>query len=165
MGSCQRLYPRKTPFRFEHIFEAETTVPAPRDDVFPFFADAANLGRITPPSMGFHILTPPPIVMREGALIDYTIRLHGIPMRWRTRIARWNPPHEFVDEQLKGPYRTWVHRHTFTETPDGQTILRDHVRYALPLPPFGQIALPWVRAQIKGIFAYRQKVISEMFGR
>ena len=86
-------------------------------------------------------------------------------MRWRTRIARWNPPHEFIDEQLKGPYRIWVHHHTFTETPDGRTLMRDHVHYALPLPPFGQIALPWVRAEIKGIFAYRQKVILEMFGR
>jgi ligand-binding SRPBCC domain-containing protein len=148
---------------FEHTFEAETTVPAPLDEVFPFFSDAANLGRVTPPSVGFQILSPQPVVMREGAVIDYSIRLHGFPMRWRTRIARWNPPHEFIDEQLKGPYRIWVHHHTFTETPDGRTLMRDHVHYALPLPPFGQIALPWVRAEIKCIFAYRQKVILEMF--
>ena len=148
---------------FAHLFEIETLLEAPRGEVFPFFADATNLARLTPPSLGFHIRTPTPILMHEGTLIDYTIRLHGFPMRWRTRISRWNPPFEFIDEQLKGPYRIWIHHHTFEETPSGHTLMRDTVRYALPLPPFGQVALPFVRAEIRGIFAYREKVIREIF--
>jgi len=160
MQMARQLKPR---LMFEQYFEAETTIPAPREKVFPFFSDAANLARITPASLGFQIHTPSPITMQEGTLIDYTIRLHGLPMRWRTRIAKWNPPHEFIDEQLKGPYRTWVHHHTFEETAAGHTLMRDKVRYALPLPPFGQIALPWVRAEVRGIFAFRQQVILEMF--
>lgn len=148
---------------FESQFESRTLLPVAREEVFPFFSDAANLARLTPPSLGFHIRTPQPIQMREGTLIDYTIKLHGIPMRWRTKITQWNPPHEFIDEQLKGPYRTWIHHHTFEETADGETLMRDHVRYSLPFPPFGQIALPFVRAEINKIFSYREKVLAELF--
>jgi hypothetical protein len=99
----------------EHLLETETTIPASRKNVFAFFSDASNLGRLTPPSLGLRILTPLPIRMGEGALIDYRILLRGLPMRWRTRICRWNPPFEFIDEQLKGPYRRWIHHHTFEE--------------------------------------------------
>lgn len=148
---------------FEHVFETRTVVAAPRKEVFAFFSDAGNLARITPPSLGFEIRTPPPIEMRDGALIDYRIRLHGIPMRWRTRINRWNPEVEFEDEQLKGPYRIWIHRHTFADGPDGTTLMHDHVRYALPFPPFGEVALPFVRAEVRGIFAFRERTIREFF--
>ena len=148
---------------FEHEFVAETTIPADRDKVFAFFSDAGNLMRLTPPTLGFEILTPQPIPMREGALIDYKIRLHGLPMRWRTRIREWNPPFAFVDEQLKGPYRLWVHRHSFADAPGGGTAMRDVVRYALPIPPFGEVALPFVRAEIRGIFEFRRRAILEFF--
>ena len=148
---------------FEHEFSAETIVPAAREEVFAFFSDAGNLMRLTPPSLGFEILTPRPIPMREGALIDYRIRLRGLPMRWRTRICEWNPAQGFVDEQLRGPYRLWVHRHTFADAPGGGTAMRDIVRYALPLPPFGEVALPFVRAEIRGIFEFRRQAILEIF--
>lgn len=144
-------------------FQAETVLPAPLDRVFPFFSDAANLGRITPPSLGFQILTPSPITMQEGTLIDYRINLHGIPMKWRTLISKWNPPHDFVDEQLRGPYRAWIHHHEFTALPNGRTRMRDTVHYSLPFAPFSAVALPFVRHEITGIFAFRQKVMSEFF--
>lgn len=148
---------------FEHFFTAETIVPAPREEVFAFFSSATNLARITPPSLGFHIVTAQPITMAEGTLIDYRISLHGVPMRWRTLIRKWNPPHEFVDVQLKGPYRIWEHHHEFLELSGHETLMKDRVRYALPLPPFGEVALPLVRAEIRGIFAFRQKTITEVF--
>jgi ligand-binding SRPBCC domain-containing protein len=148
---------------FEHLFEAATTIPAERNAVFAFFSDAGNLMRLTPPSLGFEILTPAPIAMQDGTLIDYRIRLHGLPMRWKTRINRWRPPFEFEDEQLRGPYRKWIHRHSFADGPNGTTFMRDEVRYALPFPPFGELALPFVRAEIRGIFAFREKAIGEIF--
>src|SRR5512132_2679445 len=89
-----------TPMRV-HEFQTELWLPLPPEKLFPFFADAANLDAITPPCLHFHIVTPPPIAMREGALIDYRLRVHGIPLRWRTRINEWQPPHRFVDEQLR----------------------------------------------------------------
>jgi ligand-binding SRPBCC domain-containing protein len=146
-----------------HLFTCTTTLPAPRAQVFPFFAAPANLGRITPPELHFRIATPAPIDMRAGALIDYRIQLFGFPMRWRTQIARWDPPHEFVDEQLRGPYAEWIHRHTFTDQPGGTTLMRDEVRYRLPLGGVGELALPLVRAQIQRIFRYRQRVILQIF--
>ncbi len=147
----------------EHLLETETTIPASRDDVFAFFSDPANLIRLTPPSLGFQILTEMPTRMQEGALIDYRILLHGLPMRWRTRICSWNPPCEFVDEQLKGPYRKWIHRHTFEELQPGRTCMRDRVLYALPFPPIGDLALPLIRAELGGIFNFRRSAILESF--
>ena len=137
-----------------HLLVVETRLPLPRDQVFPFFASAENLEAITPPQLRFRILTPAPITMCPGTLIDYRLRLFGLPFRWRTRISVWDPPHRFADEQLKGPYHTWLHRHDFAETEDG-TLMRDEVRYRLPLHPLGSVALPLVRSQITGIFRYR----------
>jgi ligand-binding SRPBCC domain-containing protein len=137
-------------------------LPQPRADVFPFFAAAENLERITPPWLHFRILTPTPIPMRRGVLIDYRIRLHGLPLRWRTEIAEWEPPVRFVDRQLRGPYRLWVHTHTFTEVPGG-TRCDDVIRYAVP---GGRLVdALFVRSQVEHIFAYRQRVLHELFCR
>lgn len=143
--------------------EVELELPLPREGVFPFFADAGNLEAITPPWLHFHILTPRPIPMHEGALIDYRLRLHGVPIRWRTRIDAWEPPARFVDRQLRGPYRLWHHTHTFEErsTPAGvSTLVRDRVRYAVP---GGRVVQRlFVGPQVDAIFRFRQRAISRM---
>jgi ligand-binding SRPBCC domain-containing protein len=145
-----------------HEFEAELWLPLPPDELFPFFADAANLDAITPPWLHFRVVTPPPIVMREGALIDYRLRVHGLPLRWRTRINAWEPPHRFVDEQIRGPYRQWIHEHTFVAR-DGGTLARDVVRYAVP---FDLIAHRWlVRPDVEKIFKYRAEALRKRFAR
>ncbi len=147
----------------DHFLETETAIPAARRDVFGFFSEASNLERMTPPSLGFRIRTPLPIRMEEGALIDYTILFHGLPMRWRTRISVWNPPIEFIDEQLIGPYKKWIHHHTFEEVESGKTLMRDRVDYALPCSPLGDIVLPWVRTELRSIFEFRRQSILSIF--
>jgi len=141
-------------------FQTELWLPLPPEELFPFFADAANLDAITPPWLHFNILTLPPVVMREGALIDYRLRVRGIPLRWRTRINVWQPPHRFVDEQIRGPYRQWIHEHTF-EGRDGGTLARDVVQYAAP---FDFIAHRWlVRPDIERIFQFRSETLRKRF--
>ncbi len=141
-----------------HCLNTEMSLPLPIGEVFRFFSDAANLEAITPPELGLEILTERPIAMAPGALIDYQLRLFGFPFKWRTRITSWNPPHEFVDEQLSGPYKEWVHTHTFKEIPGGTSIL-DVIKYRLPLWPFGEIAYPIVRWQLDRVFRFRQQSI------
>mgnify|MGYP001824672668 CR=1 FL=1 len=148
-----------------HVLERRQTVAAPLDEVFAFFARPENLAEITPPGLGFQILTPSPIAMKEGAVVDYVVSLAGLPLRWRTLITAYEPPHRFVDEQLAGPYSFWHHTHTFGEAPGGGTELGDVVRYALPLGPLGELAHALVvRRQIDGIFAHRHAVIAGRFG-
>jgi ligand-binding SRPBCC domain-containing protein len=131
-------------------------LPLPPEEVFPFFGDALNLEAITPPWLGFRVVTPGPIEMEPGARIEYRLRLHGIPIRWRTTIAVWDPPHRFVDVQLSGPYRMWHHTHDFEPTADGGTLMRDTVRYALPFGPLGAAAHRLlVRRDLEAIFDYR----------
>ncbi len=143
-----------------HILRREQRLPAPPDDVFPFFADAHNLEAITPPWLGFRVVTPRPIDMRPGALIEYRLRLRGVPLRWRTRIAVWDPPHRFVDVQISGPYRLWHHTHDFEPDGGGHTVMRDTVRYGLPFGPLGALAhRALVRRDLAAIFDFRQEAI------
>ncbi len=146
-----------------HTLSREQVVSRPLDEVFGFFSQPENLARLTPPSLGFQILTPGPLAVSEGALIDYVVRPLGFPMRWRTMITTYDPPHRFIDEQLVGPYSFWHHTHTFVETPEG-TAVGDRVVYGLPLEPLGRPAHPLVRNQLDKIFAYRGRIIAEMFG-
>ena len=142
-----------------HRFQQTTRLARRPDEVFPFFAAAGNLQRITPPELGFRILTPD-VEMMEGALIRYSLSLFGVRFQWHTEITRWNPPHEFVDVQLRGPYRQWIHTHTFRPDGDG-TLMEDVVDYALPLQPLGEIAAPLVGLQVRRIFNYRARVIAQ----
>ena len=143
------------------FLETETTLPLAVEEVFPFFANAENLERITPQELAFHILTPTPIDVQEGAIIDYRLRLFGVPFRWRTRIAEWRPDCQFVDEQLRGPYRSWKHLHTFVEH-EGGTRMTDRVEYLLPFHPVSLLALPLVRGQLDRIFRYRADAIRRL---
>lgn len=136
-------------------------LPQPLDQLFPFFAEARNLERITPRWLQFSVLTPEPIPMAEGTLIDYRLRFRGIPMRWRSEIAAWEPPLYFVDRKVRGPFREWHHEHLFAEV-DGGTAVTDRVRDAVP---FGRLA-NWlvVRRDVEAIFDYRNKRLAEIFG-
>ena len=138
----------------------EIWLPQPPDAVFPFFADASNLERLTPPSLRFRILTPPPIEMAVGTLIDYRIRLRGIPMRWQSEITEWEPPHRFVDEQRRGPYRQWIHEHTFTPK-DGGTLATDIVHYAV----IGGVIIQrlFIAPELRSIFDYRNAALRDYF--
>ncbi len=140
---------------------AEIDLPRPLDEVFAFFGDAGNLQKITPPWLHFRILTPLPLEMRPGALIDYQIRLHGLPLKWRTEITAWEPPHRFADVQLRGPYRLWHHEHTFRDL-GGRTRVIDHVRYAVWGGALVERLL--VRPRLEAIFDYRGKAIVWLLG-
>ena len=138
----------------------ELHVREPREQVFEFFSDAHQLEAITPPWLHFSVQTPAPITMHSGALIDYRLRLHGFPVHWKSRISLWQPPTQFVDEQVKGPYCYWRHEHTFESTDVG-TLVRDVVHYAVPLSlvvhPF------FVRRDLIRIFEFRRAVMRRMF--
>jgi len=144
-----------------HSYRTELELPLPVEDVFKFFSKADNLERITPANLGFQILTPLPIQMRQDTVIDYRIKLSGIPMRWRSLIPVWNPPYEFVDEQVRGPYKTWIHRHSFKNL-GGRTRMTDYVRYELPFTPLGDLAYPFIRKRVAEIFEFRNKRIPEL---
>jgi ligand-binding SRPBCC domain-containing protein len=144
-----------------HTFQTEIWLPRPLEEVFAFFSDAGNLDRLTPPWLRFEILTPRPIAMRPGALIDYRLRLRGIPIRWRSEITAWEPPFRFVDEQRRGPYRLWRHQHTFAER-DGGTVVGDRVEYAV----WGGALVNklFVERDVRAIFRYRQQTLQSLFG-
>lgn len=143
------------------VLNAAVLLPQPREIVFAFFSDAFQLERITPEWLHFQILTPPPISMGKGCLIDYRIRLRGIPIRWKTEITHWEPPFSFVDQQLKGPYRLWEHLHSFEETSEG-TRMTDRVRYRVP----GGRLVNWLLVQkdIERIFRFREEQMLMLFG-
>ena len=144
-----------------HVLERRQRVPVPAERAFAFFSDARNLEAITPPWLRFGVLTPGAIEMRPDALIEYRLRLHGIPLSWLTRIEVWEPPHRFVDVQLNGPYALWEHTHTFA--PDGAdaVVISDRVRYALPLGRLGELARRlFVRRDLDRIFDHRMRAIA-----
>lgn len=135
-------------------------IEKPREEVFTYFSDAHNLVEITPPWLRFVVLTPRPIKMEVGTLIDYQLKLRGIPVRWQSEITAWEPPNFFADEQRKGPYRCWIHKHTFVET-DGGTLVGDAVEYAVL---GGQLINKLlVRPDIEKIFEYRSQKLRELF--
>lgn len=148
----------------EHILTRSLTLDLPREEVFAFFADAGNLEAITPPELGFHIITAHPIDIRAGTLIDYRLNMRGIPIKWRTEISVWEPPFRFVDQQLRGPYSQWIHTHTFTEIEPNKTWIEDEVRYRLPLEPLGDLAHFFVSRELDYIFDYRQEAVSRILG-
>jgi len=148
----------------EHSLTARTFIPRPRSEVFAFFAAAENLERITPPELRFQIITPLPLRIVAGAVINYRIHLFGIPFHWKTLISLWDPDSSFVDEQVTGPYAKWVHTHYFHEAPGG-TLVTDEVRYRLPLFPLGEAAYPLVRLQLRRVFGYRTRRLSELLSR
>lgn len=144
----------------EFYFQTEQWLPRPIKEVFAFFSEARNLETLTPPWLRFEVLTPAPIAIKAGTLIDYRIRIHGLSIRWRTEIVGWNPPHRFVDVQLRGPYTFWHHTHTF-EQRDAGTLCRDQVRYR----PRGGALMNrlFVRRDVQEIFAFRRQQLARLF--
>lgn len=141
-------------------FESQLWLPQPRGKVFAFFSDARNLALITPPWLHFRTITPGPGEMRPGAVLDHCLRIHGFPLRWRSKITDWGPPARFVDQQVHGPYRLWIHEHRFEER-DGGTLVQDHVSYAVRFDFL--IHRLFIRPDIERIFAYREKKLCEIF--
>ena len=147
-----------------HRIERAQLVPLPRDDAFAFFADASNLEALTPPWLGFRILTALPIEMQRGTKIEYALSLHRVPVRWRTEIVEWLPGRRFVDTQLKGPFRLWEHTHEFEERRDG-TVIRDTVIYRMPYGPLGAIAHRISTARdLDRVFDYRHAAVERLLG-
>jgi len=146
-----------------YTLQRRHSIPRPRREVFDYFSRPENLAALTPPALGFTMLTPPPVPMNAGAVIDYTIRVGPFPLRWRTLISRYDPPERFIDVQLRGPYMFWHHIHEFADR-DGITEMTDTVHYAVP----GGILSPLVRSllvarRLEEIFDYREQRLRELF--
>lgn len=140
----------------------EQKVAAPLEKIFEFFSEAQNLNRITPPWLNFQVIDQSDWNLKVGSLIHYKLAWHGISLEWITRIEEWRPPAMFADSQLKGPYRFWHHVHSFEACDEG-TIIRDTVKYAVPLGALGSLFAGWlVRRDVDRIFDYRAKRISEI---
>lgn len=150
-----------------HTLVRTQLVHATLAECWDFFSDPRNLARITPPEMGFEVLTDPlPAGIRAGLMITYRVRpALGIPVLWLTEITHVHAPHGFTDEQRVGPYRVWHHEHSFVEKGERLVEACDEVTYALPLGACGDIAAHWlVRRQLRAIFAFRKKAIENIFG-
>jgi ligand-binding SRPBCC domain-containing protein len=142
-----------------NLLEARSELARPVDDVFDFFANAHNLQALTPPFLHFEILTPDPIIMREGTVIDYRLRLRGIPVRWRSEVTAWEPPQRFVDTQLRGPYRWWIHEHRFDHI-GGGTLMTDRVEYGVLGGDLVHRA--FVAPDLRRVFEYRAERIADL---
>ena len=148
---------------FEKVLQVEQKIEMPLAKVFEFFSRAENLQRITPPLLDFKIVSKTPIEMKPGALIDYKLQVHGVPLRWRTLIEEWDPPHKFVDTQLRGPYSLWHHTHEFIELTPNLTLIKDTVRYRLPFGYLGLLVHKlMVQKDIQKIFAFRQSEVPKL---
>lgn len=147
--------------RTVHVLERSQRLEVPREKAFAFFCDALNLEAITPRWLGFRVVTPGPVEMRQGTVIDYRLRLRGVPLRWRTRIEVWDPPARFVDIQITGPYSLWHHTHSFEAVGERAVVIRDRVRYALPLGAIGGLAHRLlVRRDLERIFDHRREAVA-----
>jgi ligand-binding SRPBCC domain-containing protein len=147
-----------------HTLLREQTFKQPKSEIFAFFSDALNLEKITPDFLRFKILTPSPIAMHAGTLIDYQLQMFKIPFKWRTKIETFEPESHFVDTQVRGPYKVWHHTHEFSSTPNGGTFMKDIVKYEVPLGPFGSIArVLFVKKMVEKIFDYRYDTIAKIF--
>jgi len=143
-----------------HELRREQVLDGTPDALFAFFADARNLEALTPPLLRFRVITPEPIDMGAGTFIQYRLRLHGVPVGWKTLIQAWEPPHRFVDVQVSGPYALWHHTHELTPVGDAQTLMRDTVRYAIGFGALGDIAhRALVRRDVEAIFDFRAREI------
>lgn len=143
--------------------EREQIVPIPRDRAFSFFADPHNLVLLTPEFVNLRFIKDPPKIVTPGLLMDYRVRLYGLPLRWQSRIESVDPPREFLDIQTKGPYSYWHHRHTFEDAGSGATVIRDQVDYGLPLGPLGSIAYYlFVERSLREIFDFRERKLAEL---
>jgi ligand-binding SRPBCC domain-containing protein len=148
-----------------HLLERNQRVEVPVEQAFAFYGDDRNLEPLTPPWLHFAVTSPRPVTMCGGTLLEYRLRLHGVPIHWRTRIDTWEPPHRFTDFQEKGPYALWEHTHLFEPEGDGATVIRDRVRYAIPFGPLGALAhRTFVRRDLERIFDYRRDAIAERLG-
>jgi uncharacterized protein len=146
-----------------HIFRVDQFVPRPLDQIFNFFAQAENLQELTPPWLHFRILSVSSNPVQRGTLIRYALRWRIFPIRWTTEITEWDPPHRFVDLQLKGPYSLWRHEHQFASEGNG-TRITDEVRYRLPFGPLGSLAHSLkVKSDVEAIFLYRREVVRRRF--
>ena len=149
-----------TRFKNEYRLEAEQTIARDLDEVFAYFAEAKNLEKLTPDFLRFKIASNVPIEMYKGTTIDYNLRLHGLPIGWTSLISEWEPPHLFVDEQIKGPYRYWIHQHHF-EAVGRETLVKDFVRYQA----FGGRLVHdcFIKPDLERIFSYRQQQLEKYF--
>ena len=148
----------------EELFQATQELAVPREVVFCFFADPANLEQLTPEWLHFKIETPEPLPRGEGAVFEYRLRVRGLPLRWRTLIEAYEDGRRFVDRQIQGPYALWHHTHLFEELPDGGTRIIDRVRYRVGWGFLGRLVQTfWVRRDLEAIFSHRKRVIAEHF--
>lgn len=145
-----------------HVLERSQRFGVPVEQAFEFYVDAGNLEPMTPSWLHFEVTTPGELTLRQGTLLDYRLKLHGVPLRWQSRIKAWEPPLRFVDVQVRGPYALWEHTHLFEPDGDNATVIHDRVRYELPLGPLGALAHRlFVRRDLERIFDYRSRVASE----
>jgi ligand-binding SRPBCC domain-containing protein len=145
-----------------HLLRRSQRVEVPIDRAFAFYGDSRNLEPLTPPWLHFEVTTPGPLTLKPGALLDYKLKLHGVPVRWTTLIETWEPPLRFVDSQAKGPYSLWEHTHLFERDGNGATVIHDQVRYSIPFGPLGAIAHRlFVRRDLERIFDYRRDAVAE----